>query len=139
MRRALVRPGGDATMRLTVSRRVAGEAKCAATYIKLLEDLSRYGGRTGRTQSIRILEAGFLDYRMIRLNLGVPPAGDELHTELAATQLRAALRDGLGADPRMLSGRLAVLVDLAEDGEQTTAGLRGSGYTVTVNDAEVIS
>ena len=129
-------------MRLTVSRRVAGEAKCAATYVKLLEDLSRDGGRTGRTgrtQSIRILEAGFLDYRMIRLNLDVPPAGDELHTELTATQLRAALRDGLGVDPRMLSGRLAVLVDLAEDGEETMASLRGSGYTVTVNDAEVIS
>lgn len=125
-------------MRLTVSRRVAGEAKCAATYIKLLEDLSRCGGRTSRTQSIRILEAGFLDYRMIRLNLDVP-VGDELHTELAATQLCDALRDGLGVDPRMLSGRLAVLVDLAEDGEETTASLRGSGYTVTVNDAEVIS
>ena len=65
-------------MRLTVSRRVAGEAKCAATYIKLLEDLSRYGGRTSQTQRIRILEAGFLDYRMIWLNLDVPPAGDEL-------------------------------------------------------------
>jgi hypothetical protein len=129
-------------MRLTVSRRVAGEAKCAATYIKLLEDLSRYGGRTGRTgrtQSIRILEAGFLDYRMIRLNLDVSPAGDELHTELAATQLCDALRDGLGVDPRTLSGRLAILVDLAEDGEETIASLRGSGYTVTVNDGEVIS
>jgi hypothetical protein len=126
-------------MRLTVSRRVAGEAKCAATYIKLLEDLSRYGGRTRQTQSIRILEAGFLDYRMIRLNLDVPPAGDELHTELTATQLRDAMRDGLGVDPRMLSGRLAVLVDLAEGGEETTASLRGSGYTVTVNDGEVIS
>ncbi len=126
-------------MRLTVSRRVAGEAKCAATYIKLLEDLSRYGGRTSRTQSIRILKAGFLDYRMIELNLDVPPSGHELHTELAATRLRDGLRDGLGVDPWMLSGRLAVLVDLAEDGEETTASLRGSGYTVTVNDGEVIS
>ena len=62
-----------------------------------------------------------------------------MHTELTGTQLCDALRDGLGVDPRMLSGRLAVLVDLAEDGEETMASLRGSGYTVTVNDAEVIS
>jgi hypothetical protein len=126
-------------MRLTVSRRVAGEAKCAATYIKFLEDMSCYGSRISRTRSIRILEAGFLDYRMIRLNLDVPPAGDKLHTELAAMQLCDALRDGLGVDPRMLSGRLAVLVDLAEDGEETMASLRGSGYTVTVNDGDAIS
>src|SRR5260370_39755738 len=101
-------------MRLTVSRRVAGEAKCAATYVKLLEDLSRYGGRTGRAQSIRILEAGFLDDRMIQLNLDVQPAGDAVHTELTATQLREALRDGLGVDPRLLSDRLDVLAERAE-------------------------
>ena len=101
--------------------------------------MSRYDSRISRTRSIRILEAGFLDYRMMRLNLDVPPAGDKLHTELAATQLCDALRDGLGVDPRMLSGRLAVVVDLAEDGEEAMASLRGSGYTVTVNDGDAIS
>lgn len=126
-------------MRLTVSRRVAGEAKCTATYIKFLEDLSHYGGQTGRTQRIRILRAGFLDYRMIRLDLDIPPAGDAWHAELAATQLCDALRDGLGVDPRMLSGRLAVLVDLADDGKEAMVSLRGSGYTVTEENEEAIS
>jgi hypothetical protein len=138
-------------MRLTVSRRVAGEAKCTATYVKFLEDLSRYGSRISQPRGIRILQAGFLDYRMIRMNLDVPPAGDAWHAELAATQLCDALREGLGVDPRSLSGRLAVLVDLAEDGSQisgeqqtsgeqrTVASLRESGYTVTIHDGEAIS
>jgi hypothetical protein len=126
-------------MRLRVARRVAGEAKCTATYVKLLEDLGRHGSRTSRVQRIRILEAGFLDYRMVRLSLDVPPAGEALHAELAAAELRAALRDGLGVDPRMLSGRLAVLVDLAEGGEEARAGLRDCGYTVYVADGEAAS
>jgi hypothetical protein len=132
-------------MRLTVSRRVAGEAKCAATYVKFVEDLSRYGSRISQPGRIRILQAGFLDYRMIQMNLDVPPAGDAWHAELAAAQLCDALREGLGVDPRSLSGRLAVLVDLAEDGgqapggQQTMASLRGSGYTVTIHDGEAIS
>lgn len=132
-------------MRLTVSRRVAGEAKCTATYVTFLEDLSRYGSRMSQPRSIRILQAGFLDYRMIRMSIDVPPAGDAWHAELAAAQLRDALREGLGVDPRMLSGRLAVLVDLAEDGsqgsggQQTMASLRGSGYTVTIHDQDAIS
>ena len=129
-------------MRLTVARRVAGEAKCTATYVKLLEDLSRHGhlasGVPGKPSS-RILAAGFLDYRMIRMSLDMPLPGDAWHAELAAAQLCDALRDGLGADPRMLSGRLAVLVDLAGDGEQAAASLRGSGYTVTMNNADIIS
>lgn len=124
-------------MRLTVARRVAGEGKCTATYVKFLEDLS--GGPAGPAREIRILQAGFLDYRMVRLSLGVPPAGDELHAELAAAELCAALRDGLGVDPRMLSGRLAVVVDVAEDGEKTMASLRDRGYTVTIEDEKAIS
>jgi hypothetical protein len=126
-------------MRMTVSRRVAGEAKCTATFVKLIEDLSRCGGPMSREEGIRILAAGFLDYRMVRLILDVPPAGDELHAELAAAQLRDALRDRLGVDPRMLSGRLAILVEAAEDGEKAAAGLRGCGYTVTRNYEEAIS
>jgi hypothetical protein len=126
-------------MRLTVARRVAGEAKCTATYVKLLEDLSRHGHQAPGVPDIRILQAGFLDYRMIRLSLDVPPQGDTWHAELAAARLFDALRDGLGVDPRMLSGRLAVLVDLAGDGGEAAVGLRGSGYTVTVDNAEVIS
>lgn len=129
-------------MRLTVARRVAGEAKCTATYVKLLEDLSSHGqlapGVPGKP-GIRILEVGFLDYRMIRMSLDVPPPGDAWHAELAAAQLCDALRAGLGVDPRMLSGRLAVLVDLAGDGEQAAASLRRSGYTVTIDNADIIS
>ena len=136
-------------MRLTVSRRVAGEAKCMATYVKVVEDLSRHGHLTRRTGTpgsrpwgIRILRAGFLDYRMIPLDLDVPPPGDAWHAELAATQLCDALRDGLGVDPRMLSGRLAVQVDLAGDGEEgngTVVSLRSSGYTVTIDNGEISS
>ena len=99
-------------MMLTVSRRVAGEAKCTATYVKFLEDLSRYGSQINQPRGLRILQAGFLDYRMVRMDLDVPPAGDAWHAELAAAQLCDALREGLGVDPRSLSGRLAVLVDL---------------------------
>jgi hypothetical protein len=126
-------------MRLTVSRRVAGEAKCTATYVKFLEDLSRYGSQESQSCRIRILQAGFLDYRMIRMNLNIPAPGDAWHAELAATQLCDALREGLGADPRSLSGRLAVIVDAAGDGGQATAGLRGCGYTVTMIDGDTIS
>jgi hypothetical protein len=126
-------------MRLRVARRVAGEGKCTATYVKFLEDLSCSGGEASRRGRIRILEAGFLDYRMVRLSLDVPSAGDKLHTDLTSAELCAALRDGLGVDPRMLSGRLAVLVDLEDDGGQTIAGLRDRGYTVTIDGAKATS
>jgi hypothetical protein len=88
---------------------------------------------------VRILEAGFLDYRMVRLSLDVPSADDKLHTDLAAAQLCAALRDALGVDPRMLSGRLAVLVDLDGDDEETIAVLRDRGYTVTIDGVKATS
>ncbi len=126
-------------MRMTVSRRVAGEGKCAATYVKVLEDLARHGGQASRSHGLRIVAAGFLDYRMIGLDLDVPPDGEGLHAELAAAQLRDALRAGLGVDPRMLSGRLAVLVEAPGDGAATMVGLRGCGYTVTTNNGEAFS
>jgi hypothetical protein len=125
-------------MRMTVARRIAGEGKCTATYVKFLEDLG-CGGQAGRARGIRVLEAGFLDYRMVGMSLDVPPPGDKLHTELASAELCAALADGLGVDPRMLSGRLALLVDLEDDGGKTIAGLRDRGYTVTVDGVKAIS
>ena len=125
-------------MRMTVARRVAGEGKCTATYVKFLEDLG-CGGQAGRARGIRVLEAGFLDYRMVSMSLDVPPPGDRLHTDLASAELCAALADGLGVDPRMLSGRLALLVDLEDDGGKTIAGLRDRGYTVTVDGVKAIS
>ena len=125
-------------MRMTVARRVAGEGKCTATYVKFLEDLG-CGGQAGRAQGIRVVEAGFLDYRMVSMSLDVPPPGDKLHTDLASAELCAALADGLGVDPRMLSGRLALLVDLEDDGGKTIAGLRDRGYTVTVDGVKAIS
>jgi hypothetical protein len=123
-------------MMLTVARRVAGEAKCIPTYVKLLEDLSCAGARAGR---MRIVAAGFLDYQMVGLDLDVPLSGDKLHADLMSAELFAGLRDGLGTDPRMLSGRLAVLVELADDGAETIAGLRDLGYTVTIDDDKAIS
>jgi hypothetical protein len=125
-------------MRLRVARRVAGEGKCTATYVKFLEDLA-CGGQAGRARDIRVLEAGFLDYRMVRVSLGVPPPGDKLHTDLAGAELCAVLAGGLGVDPRMLSGRLALLVDLEDDGGKTIAGLRDRGYTVTIDGVKAIS
>lgn len=122
-------------MRLTVARRVAGEAKCIPTYVKLLEDLSCAGARAGR---MRILGAGFLDYRMVGMSLDIPPPGDKLHADLTSAELFAALRDGLGADPRMLSGRLAVLVELTDEGAETVTGLRDRGYTVTIDGEKAI-
>jgi hypothetical protein len=123
-------------MRLTVARRVAGEAKCTPTFVKFLEDLSC--GGTGASR-MRIVGAGFLDYRMVGMNLDVPPPGDKLHADLASAELFAALRDGLGADPRMLSGRLAVLVELTDDDAETITGLRDRGYTVTIDGEKAIS
>ena len=125
-------------MRLRVARRVAGEGTCTATYVQFLEDLGR-GGQAGRAREIRVLEAGFLDYRMVGMSVGVPPPGDRLHTDLASAELCAALADGLGVDPRMLSGRLALLVDLEDDGGKTIAGLRDRGYTVTIDGVKAIS
>lgn len=125
-------------MRLRVARRIAGEGKCAATYVKFLEDLG-CGGQAGRARGIRVLEAGFLDYRMVSMGLDVPSPGDKLHTDLASAQLCAALAGGLGVDPRMLSGRLALLVDLEDDGGETIAGLRDRGYTVTIDGLKAIS
>jgi hypothetical protein len=126
-------------MRLTVARRVAGEGKCTATYVKFLEDLGCGGDEAGRARGIRVLAAGFLDYRMVAMNLDVPSPGDKLHADLASAELCAALRDGLGVDPRMLSGRLALLVDLEDDGGTTIAGLRDRGYTVTIDGVKAIS
>jgi hypothetical protein len=123
-------------MRLTVARRVAGEAKCIPTFVKFLEDLSTVGARAGR---MRILGAGFLDYQMVGLDLDVPPSGDKLHADLTSAELFAGLRDGLGTDPRMLSGRLAVLVELTDDGAETITSLRDRGYTVTVDGEQAIS
>jgi hypothetical protein len=125
-------------MRLRVARRVAGEGKCAATYVKFLEDLG-CGGQAGRARGIRVLEAGFLDYRMVSMSLDVPSPGDKLHTDLASAELCATLADGLGVDPRMLSGRLALLVDLEDDGGETMTGLRYRGYTVTIDGMKAIS
>ena len=125
-------------MRLRVARRVAGEGKCAATYLKFLEDLG-CGGQAGRARGIRVLEAGFLDYRMVSMSLDVPLPRDKLHTDLASAELCATLADGLGVDPRMLSGRLALLVDLEDDGGKTMAGLRDRGYTVTIDGVKAIS
>jgi hypothetical protein len=123
-------------MRLTLARRVAGEAKCTPTFVQLLEDLSCAGARASR---MKIVGAGFLDYRMVGVNLDVPPPGDNLHAELASAELFAALRDGLGADPRMLSGRLAVLVELTDDGAEAITGLRDRGYTVKIDVEKAIS
>ena len=70
-----------------MARRVAGEGKCTATYVQFLEDLSGGGGEAGRAQGMRILAAGFLDYRMVGMSVGVPPPGDRLHTDLASAEL----------------------------------------------------
>jgi hypothetical protein len=126
-------------MRLRVARRVAGEGKCAATYVTFLEDLGCGSGEAGRVRGIRVLEAGFLDYWMVSMSLDVPSPGDKLHADLASAELCAALRDGLGVDPRMLSGRLALLVELEDDGGKTIADLRDRGYTVTIEAVKAIS
>ena len=125
-------------MRLRVARRVAGEGKCAATYVKFLEDLG-CGGQAGRARGIRVLEAGFLDYRMVSMSLDVPSPGDKLHTDLVSAELCATLADGLGVDPRMLSGRLALLVDLEDDGGKNDGWSSRPGYTVTIDGMKDIS
>ena len=89
-----------------------------------------------------LVEGGFLDFRdMVPLGIHLPPpemdhADRELHCDLAVVKMRAALKAGIGIDPRQMSGRLAVLV-LSEDSgsftdEEAAAELRGRGYRVDV-------
>jgi hypothetical protein len=89
-----------------------------------------------------LVEGGFLDFRaMVPLGIHLPPpemdhADRDLHCDLAAIKLRAALKAGIGIDPRQMSGRLAVLV-LSEDSgpftpEEAAAELHSRGYRVDV-------
>ena len=129
-------------MRLQVGLRVAGHNKSSYTYLQLLEDLVDVSGGPSR-----LLEAGFIDYRWVRVAIELPPPemdlqDRKLHCELAADKLWTAMKAGLGADPRQLSGRLAVVVELAvksEPGTGTEAEelLRGRGYRVEVLGGEV--
>ena len=64
---------------------------------------------------------------MVTMSLDVPPPGDELHTDLASAELCAALADGLGVDPRMLSGRLALVAQLQADQPQHAVRLGEPG------------
>jgi hypothetical protein len=122
---------------LRVCIRVAGHTKSSFTHLQLLVDI------VDVTAGPAILvEGGFLDFRdMVPLGIHLPPpemdhADRDLHCDLAAMKLRAALKAGIGIDPRQMSGRLAVLV-LSEDSgpftaEEAAAELRTRGYRVDV-------
>jgi hypothetical protein len=128
-------------MRLRVIVRVAGHTKSSYTYLQLLEDLVEVIGGPSS-----LVEAGFVDYRMIWVAIDLPPSGMdrrdiELFCELAAAELRSALKAGIGIDPRMMSGRLAVVVQRSTEGgpgsnEEAAERLRGLGYRVEVLDGE---
>jgi hypothetical protein len=85
---------------------------------------------------------GFADYRTFDVAIDLPPpeaasSDKEMLCDLAAADLRAALKDGLGVEPRMLSGRLAVVIDVHPDRVQEAAArLGGLGYRVEVLDGE---
>lgn len=124
-------------MLLRVCIRVASHTKGSFTDLQLLVDIVDV-----ISGSSILVEGGFLDFRaMVPLGIHLPPpemdhADRELHCDLAAVKLRAALKAGIGIDPRQMSGRLAVLV-LSEDSgpvtvEEAAAELRGRGYRVDV-------
>jgi hypothetical protein len=134
--------GGDLTaVRLQVGIRVAGHSKSSFTYLQLLEDLVVVSAGPSS-----LLEAGFLDYRMVRVAIDLPQPdlelGDrKLHCELAAAKLWSTMKPGLGADPRQLSGRLAVIVLLSvkagrDATTETAERLRGRGYRVELPDGD---
>jgi hypothetical protein len=128
-------------VRLQVCFRVAGHTKSSFTYLQLLCDLVDVIAGPSV-----LLEGGFLDFRsMVPLTIHLPPpemdpADRELHCDLAAVKLRAALKAGIGIDPRQMSGRLAVVVQSPDAGcqspEDAAAGLRHRGYRVDVLDGE---
>lgn len=113
-------------MKLLVSVRVAGETKGRPTYHKLLDDLSRCGIKG------EIVEGGFANYRLVPVSVGVPAHPAKEIVEAEGDSLIAQLHRGLGADPRMFSGRLTVVVDLSEPDRQpqeVLAELQVAGYT----------
>jgi hypothetical protein len=126
-------------MRLRVGIRVAGHTKSSYTYLQLLEDL--VGVSSGPAA---LLEAGFVDYRMVPVNIKLPPPemealDRELYCEIAAVKLRSELHAGIGVDPRKMSGRLAVVAWLGsasppEHSDEVADRLRGLGYRVDVLD-----
>lgn len=124
-------------MKLRVVFRVAGHTKSSFTYLQLLCDLVDV--LAGPSV---LLEGGFLDFgSMVPLTIHLPPpemghSDRELHCDLAAVKLRSALKAGIGIDPRQMSGRLAVVVQSEDGGQQVpdevAAQLRGRGYRVEV-------
>jgi hypothetical protein len=130
---------GLTALRLQVGIRVAGHSKSSFTYLQLLEDLVDVSAGPSS-----LLEAGFLDYRMVRVAIDLPqPDLDlcdrKLHCELAADKLWSTMKPGLGADPRQLSGRLAVIALLSvkagpDPATDTAAQLRRRGYRVELLD-----
>jgi hypothetical protein len=128
-------------MKLSVGIRVAGHTKSSYTYLQLLEDL--VGVSSGPAA---LLEAGFVDYRMVPVDIRLPPPemealDRELYCEIAATRLRSELHAGIGIDPRKMSGRLAVVACLGSPSrpghsDDVADRLRGLGYRVEVLDPE---
>ena len=113
-------------MKLAVSVRVAGETKGSPTYHQLVQDLAQEVGG-------RILEGGFADYRMVPVEVRLPTGSGPEVAEEAARSLIAQMKRGMGADPRMLSGRLTVVVHTPSDDahlERAASALRGQGYSV---------
>ena len=126
-------------MRLSVGIRVAGHTKSSYTYLQLMEDL------VGASSApATLVEAGFVDYRMIPVDIRLPPPemealDREMYCEIAALKLRSELHAGIGIDPRKMSGRLAVIARLGSpsrpgESEEVADRLRGLGYRVEVLD-----
>jgi hypothetical protein len=113
--------------RLRVSIRVGGETKGSPTYHKLVEDLIRTGLGGGR-----IVQGGFAGYRIVPLSLSLPSRPLREAGEAVGSELVRQLREGLGVDPRLLSGRLVALIEAPGDGESVppaASALRAEGYS----------
>lgn len=118
--------------RLRVSIRVGGETKGSPTYHKLVDDLSRTGLGGGR-----IVQGGFANYRMVPVSVRLPARPLKEAGEAVGAELLRQLKQALGVDPRMLSGRLVALVEAPAAGESlllAASSLRAQGYWAESED-----
>jgi len=114
-------------MKLSVSVRVGGETKGSPTYHKLVQDLSQTG------VGGRIVEGGFANYRMVPVSIVLPARPVREAAEEAGGRLIAQMKQGMGADPRMFSGRLTVVVHVPSgrmQAEEAQSALQLQGYAV---------
>jgi hypothetical protein len=119
-------------MYLKVSLRMGTRGRQIRTsaWAQLIEDLANLG-----VAPACIVAVGFAGYKMLAVSIDVPSIDISLHADLAGTELRAALGEALGFDPRLLGGRLTVIVEGPYDtcpSEDVISALEDLGYAAEI-------